>query len=107
MNRALASRLLVGVLALEIVVPAVSLATTSTPRHYAWSMFVESSTDYRYVGETADGTHVPLDPTEVGRPWSGIHYGPQTPERLCARRPELTSVTRFYDTDLESVQPCG
>ncbi|MCE3550759.1 hypothetical protein LWC33_04730 [Pseudonocardia sp. RS11V-5] len=107
MNRALASRLLVGVLALEIVVPAVSLATTSTPRHYAWSMFVESSTDYRYVGLTGDEAQVPLDPAEVGRPWSAIHYGPQTPQRLCALHPELTSVTRFYDADLESVQPCG
>jgi hypothetical protein len=107
MNRVLASRLLLGLLAVQVVVPAVSLATTSTPRHYAWSMFVESSTDYRYVGETADGTHVELDPAEVGRPWSAVHYGPQTPQRLCARHPELSSVTRFYDAEQESVQPCG
>ncbi|MGY2126950.1 hypothetical protein [Blastococcus sp. SYSU DS0617] len=76
------------------------------PRRWSWSMYVESSTDYRYEGATADDASVPLDPDDVGEPWNDIHYGPDTLEKLCAANAELESVNRYYDDELESEQRC-
>lgn len=106
MNRTLAKRALLAVLLVEVLVPAAGLVFTSPPRQYSWSMFVESSTIYRYTGTDRAGAQVDLDPAEVGSPWKSIHYGTRTPELLCGLHPELVSVTRFYDGRRESSVPC-
>jgi uncharacterized protein YraI len=101
-----AVRLLLGVLAIALVVPAVSLATTVPPRHYAWNMFTGGDTEYRYEGTTVAGAAVPVDPALAGSPWSAVHYGPETPAALCAARPELVRVLRYADAEIEGVYPC-
>lgn len=106
MNRTGIKWLLVGIFVFELVLPAVMLVTTEEPRHYAWSMYSKSLAVYRYVGLTHDNREVVLDPAEVGRPWSDIHYGPQTMRLLCERHPELASITRTYDGDFERSERC-
>jgi len=105
-TRTAASRLLLGVLTTALVVPAVSLATTDPPRHYAWNMFTGGRTEYRYAGETTAGDTVPVDPAAAGTPWSSVHHGPQTPAALCAARPELVRVVRYADAEIEGTYPC-
>lgn len=104
MNRALATRLLVGVFVIEAIVPAVMIATAE--RHFAWSMYSRSSTKYKYVGETYSKQLVDLDPAEVESPWNAIHYGPRTLRLLCEGHAEVSSITRYHGKRLEKVERC-
>lgn len=106
MNRTLARRLLAGVLALELLVPAVLVATTDPPRRFAWSMFVESRVVYAYTGTHADGSTVPLDPADAGGIWQDVHYGPQTLDLLCRAHPEVVRIARTYDGTIERSLTC-
>lgn len=106
MKRTFAKLLLLGILGLEVTLPALVLITTKEPRTYSWSMYSRSLATYRYVGLTRDDQKVDLDPAEVGSPWNAIHYGPQTLRMICARHPELDSVTRYYDGKAERSERC-
>jgi hypothetical protein len=105
-NRTLTRRLLAGVFAVELLVPAVLVATTDPPRRFAWSMFVDSRTVYGYTGTRADGSSVVLDPADAGGIWQDVHYGPQTIALLCRAHPDVVQITRTYDGTFERGQAC-
>jgi hypothetical protein len=106
LTRRTAGWLLAGVVALEVAIPAVGLATTEPPRRYSWSMFVASSTEYAYTGRTADGASRALDTGVLPWPQRTVHYGATAPGLLCAATPDLVSVSRTRDGAPEWEQPC-
>jgi hypothetical protein len=106
MKRTAVSYLLMGILVLEVAIPAIGLTTSTPPRKYSWSMYVHSSTAYQYVGVKNDGQSIVLDPAEVGSPWKDIHYGSRTIKLLCEKHPGLYSITRNYDGNYERSQKC-
>lgn len=106
MGRTAVGWLLAGMVAVQVVVPAVGLLTTDPPRRYAWSMFVASSTTYAYAGERTDGTTRPLDPDQAGFPADAVHYGAAVPRLLCDRNPDLVTVTRTWDGRPERAERC-
>ena len=106
MRRSTARRLLLGVFVFEIAMPVLMFKVSVPPRPYAWSMYTESSTSYRYIGDIRDGKEVPVDSGELGRPWSGIYYGPQALQLICKRHPEFASVVRYYNGEIERSERC-
>lgn len=98
--------LILGILTFEIVLPAVMLIVSEPPRSYSWSMYTETSTNYRYVGTTRDDKKEVVDPAELGVPWNAIHYGVEGLEMLCERHAELGSIARYYNGKIERIERC-
>jgi hypothetical protein len=106
MRRNAMKLLLFGLLLFEIAMPVLMFSVSEPPRPYAWSMYTESSTKYRYIGVRRDNREISVSSSELGRPWSDIYYGPQALQLICKSHSEFASVTRYYDGKVERSERC-